>query len=138
MNKEILVFDVEDNGLGIYSVTCDEYILYIGKDRIKAVERLIKAKEIISYNGNRYDLVEISKYCGLHNDELIKIEGVHTDMIEICWPGIRGSSLRNTYLRIFEKETLQRFSGRFDNSNECDCYMTFKLWETWKNDTLRL
>ena len=58
-------------------------------------------------------------------------------MSSVCWSDrIRGSSLENTYKIQFG--ACPEFPDTHEGSNQRDVYMTFKLWEAWKQGTLRI
>jgi hypothetical protein len=128
MTNDTLIFDVGQTILGIYSVRRKKYVPYWKPDFARGVLRLIRAREIVSYNGNGYDLPEIGKMLGL--TKALQISGVHIDMKEMCWPRIMGSSLRNTYRLQFSE--LPNSDDTYQGANECDIYMTRKLWQRWK------
>ncbi len=59
----------------------------------------------------------------------LPINGIHTDMRSICWSDrIWGSNLQGT---------IPPFPDTYEGSAERDCYMTFKLWELWKQNKLK-
>lgn len=132
MNNETLVFDIGDDILGIYSVEAGEYIPYRGNKMKDAVNRLLKAKEIVSYNGKDYDVHKINQ---LFDDVFVEFSGNHSDMREICWSArIWGKSLRDTYAMHYSESP--EFPGTHEGSNERDVYETYMLWLAWKNDEL--
>lgn len=95
MNNETLVFDIGDDIIGIFSVMDSKYIPYRGNKMIAAVERLLQANEIVSYNGKNYDIERMNQ---LFDGAFEEFSGVHSDMREVCWSDrIWGSSLRDTY-----------------------------------------
>ena len=137
MEDDTLIFVTGQDIVGIYSVKRAEYIPYQGAEIRKGIERLVRAKEIVTYNGNHRDLIDISKFMGLPEGQLVAIEGHHTDMREICWSTrIWGSSLVNTYEMHFND--VPHFADTYEGSNEQDVYMTFKLWECLKNRSLKV
>src|SRR3990172_5676164 len=127
MSRDTLVIDIGQNLVGVYSVANRKYVPYRG-DRIRlAIERIEKAIEVVTYNGNRYDIVELQKFkTGLGIEGELKIRGRHTDMQEVCWSTrILGSSLSNTYNYHFS--TVPPFPDTHEGSNRTDVYKTFKL-----------
>lgn len=132
MDNETLVFDIGNDILGIYSLEDNEYIPYRGNKIKDAVDRLLKAKEIVSYNGKDYDILEINR---LYDDAFVKFTGTHSDMREICWSErICGKSLRDTYAMQYSESP--EFPDTYEGSNERDVYETYMLWRAWKNDEL--
>jgi hypothetical protein len=129
MKSKILVFDVGQNLIGIRSVN-GRYRSYYGDRRILALQRLKKASEIVSYNGNRYDLPELNEV----SKKLLGCEfqhsGIHTDIQEVYWPNILGSSLENTYAKEIGKEV--PFPDSHEGSNQRDVYLTLALWKKHK------
>jgi hypothetical protein len=68
----------------------------------------------------------------------LPLNGVlHTDMMTVCWSDrIMGRSLANTYETQFG--ACPDFPDTHEGSSERDVYMTFKLWEAWKQGKLRI
>lgn len=130
MPHDVLAFDTGTSIIGIFSVKKNEYRAYYGDDRKKAAQRLVRAKEIVSYNGNRYDLADISRALGLPENQLPPLKGIHHDMREIHWVNILGSNLRCTYGLYYPD--VPNFPQTYESSNQMDCYMAWKLWECWK------
>ena len=130
MSYDTLVFDTGMTIIGIFSVKKREYQAYYGDDRRKAAQRLVRAQEIVSYNGKRYDVMDISRALGLPERQRPSFKGVHRDMREIRWVNILGSNLRYTYSLHFPDAP--SFPDTYEGSNQMDCYMAWKLWECWK------
>ena len=138
MRSDTLVIDIGQNLVGVYSVVNRKYVPYRGECIRLAIERIEKALEVVTYNGNRYDIVELQKLKkGLGIEGELRIRGRHTDMQEVCWSTrILGSSLYNTYNYHFS--TVPPFPDTHEGSNRTDVYKTFKLWRLWKQDRLRI
>ena len=138
MSDKTIIIDVGQNLVGVYSVATRKYVPYRGVRIQKAIDRIEKAKEIVTYNGNRYDIVELGKFkkeFGIAGE--LTIRGRHTDMQEICWSTrILGSSLYNTYNYHFS--TMPSFPDTHEGNNRTDVYRTFKLWKLWKQKRLRI
>ena len=137
MADDILVFDTGESIVGIYSVQNDEYIPYMGKEKRKGIARLVNAKEVVTYNGRSYDLDKLRQFSGLPEGEEITLTGTHTDMHLICWGGINGSCLIDTYRLNCPDDALPLFDDTYEASAEQDCYMTFKLWQALQEGTLK-
>lgn len=132
-----LVIDTGQDIVGIFSVVDQEYVLYRGRKIITSIQLIQNAKEVITYNGSNYDLVELAKFAGLPPEEKLLLKGTHTDMRSICWSDrIWGSNLTETYSMHFT-DTLN-FPDTHEGSNHRDVYMTFKLWELWKQGQLKV
>jgi hypothetical protein len=130
-----LVVDTGKNIVGIYTVENRTYISYMDDAIPEAIRRIQDADELVTYNGKWYDLLELGKFAGLEND--LPIKGVHRDMRSICWSDdIYGSSLESTYYMNFS--SCKNFLSTHEGSNERDVYMTFKLWELWKQRRLKI
>jgi len=136
-----LVIDAGQSIVGIYSVEEGEYIGYRGSRISEAVERVQNADEVITYNGEMYDLEQLGKFAGIDGE--LPIKGKHIDMQRMIWEPIVGSSLIRTYERHFESCSEFPFGRRdcddcdeYEDSNQRDVYMTFKLWELWKDKKL--
>jgi hypothetical protein len=132
MPKKILVVDLGQAIIGIQPVKFGKYIPYYGDKRIRAIERLERADEIITYNGKRYDLDELDKLSNLLRYKKFSFSGIHTDMREICWPNILGSNLKNTYERYCNVK--KEFPETYEGSNRSDVFMTLSLWRYWKEN----
>src|SRR5262249_4455989 len=127
---DVLVFDVGEDIVGIYSVTRRKYVAYRGKRILRGTERLMQAAEIVSYNGDAYDLPELARRLALNGKSLNR-RGIHTDMRRVYWGDqIWGANLRDTFLRHCEPRS---FPDTHEGSNRSDVYMTFRLWKLYKN-----
>jgi hypothetical protein len=136
MKREILAIDVGENLVGVYSVTDQKYRAYYGNERLAGIKRICRALEVITYNGKTYDLPIISKLSNLLGQEFT-LTGTHFDMRSVCWSDrIYGSNLRDTYF--IHYDSLPNFEDTHTGSNECDTYMTWKLWERMKSGTLKV
>jgi hypothetical protein len=133
---ETLVIDAGTTMVGIYAVEAGTYVPYTMSEIIAvAVPRIAAAREVITYNGRRYDLLELGRLAGMSCN--LPLTGIHTDMEVICWSDrINGKCLLDTYLMHFDVQTT--FPSTYEGSNECDCHMTFKLWELWKQGKLKV
>ena len=137
MNSETLAFDLGQNIVGIYCIEDSTYTPYMGKEKIIGAKRLIEAKEIISYNGNHYDITELKKILGIDEKDNIKFKGDHVDMREICWSNrIWGRDLHSTYDMHFNERA--SYPDTYEGDNYQDTYETFKLWQCWKLGTLKV
>lgn len=126
----ILVFDVGENIIGVQNTNGGRYISYRGEKRINAIERLEKAHEIVTYNGNRYDLEKINELSlSLRGSSFVPPKK-HTDIREEYWPNILGSSLGNTFKENIKKS--REFPDTHEGSNQADVYMTLMLWKKLK------
>jgi hypothetical protein len=134
-----LIIDTGMDIVGIFSVEDDRYTSYRGDAIASAITRIEAADEIVTYNGSVHDgwsdLVELEKLSGKPNR--LSFKGTHADMRRICWSDrIWGCSLSNTYTKHFAD--CPKFSDTHEGSNERDVYMTFKLWELWKQGKLKI
>jgi hypothetical protein len=130
---ETLAIDVGTTMVGILSADDRAFTPYTGNKIVDlAIPRIIAAKEIITYNGDRYDLLKLGERIGL--PENLPMSGIHTDMETVCWGNINGRNLFGTYA--MHREPCPPFPETYEGSNERDCYMTLKLWEWWKAGTL--
>lgn len=125
-----LVIDVGQSIVGIQDARRGRYIAYYGDKRRRALERLEETDEVITYNGNRYDVLELDKLSVKLRDTNFRMKGVHTDMREFCWPGILGSSLVSTYKKHIGAEI--KFPDTYEGLNRSDVFMTKMLWLHWK------
>jgi hypothetical protein len=104
---------------------------------VDALARIEAATEIVTYNGNRYDLDKMAKFAQSAGVSFA-FKGKHTDMCEICWSSrILGSSLENTFRTQF-KTAPPSFPDTYEGNCECDVYMTYRLWVAWKDGSLRI
>ncbi len=154
---EVLAFDCGDSVVGILDVNRGVYLPYLGKERIKGAKRLVShVGTIVSFNGSRYDLPEISKMLSLPSVTELHISGEHNDMSrivsEIRWPpdpgtaAILGQNLDETYRYYFGDERCNpppdlrdKYEGDqldYIIANWRDCYMTAELWKRWRRGKL--
>jgi hypothetical protein len=138
-----LVIDAGQSIVGVYSVEDGNYIGYRGSRISEAVERVQNADEVITYNGEMYDLEQLGRFAGLDGE--LPLKGKHIDMQRMIWEPIVGSSLIRTYDRHFKDCPDFPFGRResadcdeYEGSNQRDVYMTLKLWECWKDKKLNL
>jgi hypothetical protein len=130
-----LVVDTGQDIVEIFSVQSRCFAFYRGRSIARAIRRLQSAHEIITYRGKNYDLQELAKFAGLSGD--LPPKGVHSDMRNICWSDrIWGRDLVSTYKMHFGD--CPPFPDTHEGSVQRDCYMTFKLWQLWKRDQLKI
>lgn len=144
---EVLAFDWGVGILGVLDVNSNEYIPYhYREEMIRGAQRIVSSLgTIVSFNGNRCDLKEISKILGLSSVADLRISGVHNDMMKITsdtrWPpdpgtgSILGPGLLATYRHYFGDQTVvpsSHLQNEYVASNWSDCYMTAELWKKWK------
>lgn len=132
-----LIIDTGQDIVGVYSVEQGNYVPYRGPDFALAIQRIVTAGEVVTYNGKLHDLDDLRRKARLPVGEELLLKGTHTDMRSICWSDrILGKCLRDTYLMHFTE--LSDFPDTHEGSNESDVYMTFKLWELWKQGGLKI
>ncbi len=137
-----LVIDTGQSIVGVYSVEGREYIGYRGSRISEALERVQNADEVVTYCGEIYDLKQLGKFAGIDGE--LPLKGKHIDMERMVWaPLTLGSSLEGTYERHFESCPEFPFGRRdspdcddYEADNQRDVYMTFKLWELWRDKKL--
>lgn len=132
--RDTLVIDTGQDIVGVYSVADDTYVSYRGEAKLTAVERIRRAAEVVTYNGNNRDLSDLRHFAGVEPAKDLGLCGIHTDMREICYPGFWGTNLPDTYRRFFSDQP--DFGKTYEGSNRLDVYMTFKLWELWTQGNL--
>lgn len=134
--RSVLVIDTGQGIVGIYSVRARRYRCYRGGDIAQAVRLIQEADEIVTYNGNHADLLDLGEFAGIGRVAL-PLNGKHTDMREVCWSNrIWGSNLHNTYLMHYQK--LPSYKDTHEGCNRLDCVTTFKLWKLWKAGRLKV
>jgi len=136
MPSDTLIFDTGQNIVGIFSVKERKYTAYTGARLQIGSDRILRARDIVSYNGNRWDLFDLARFSGLGDDVTAKVLGLHTDMREIIWGRIRGRCLADTYKEHFPR--IRSFPDTHIGSNWRDVYMTYKLWKCWKAGKLKV
>lgn len=130
-----LVIDTGQNVVGVYSVEAKNFRAYLGNDIASAIRLIETADEVVTYNGKLYDMGNLGKLAGLSGN--LPLKGIHTDMRSICWSDrILGSNLRFTFGEHFDD--CPNFPDTYEGSAERDVYMTFKLWELWKQRRLKI
>ena len=140
---DTLAFDVGDDIVGVLDMNTGQYEPYRGKRKTVAAERLINCVGVlVSFNGNRYDLLRLAWLLGKTSVDELGIQAEHFDMREIAsihrWPPdpgttpIRGESLLDTYAHYYPDEPVIgppiSFSDDYDISNCQDCWMAGQLW----------
>lgn len=138
-----LVIDTGRNIIGIFFVEECEYLAYRGNRIVEALKRIESADEVITFNGECRDLLNVARFAGVDGDFLLK--GEHFDMQVKVWAPLIWSSQVRTYNMHSTDCTECPFSGTdsekvddYEVANRCDVYMTLKLWELWKENKLRL
>ena len=129
-----LVIDTGQDIVGVFRVEDGAFVAYRGKEIRVAVQRIEVADEVVTYNGKLYDLRELGKFAGLSDD--LPLKGIHTDMRSVCWSDrILGRGLYSTYAEHFPRYPIFP-DPPYERSCRLDAYMTFKLWELWKQENL--
>jgi hypothetical protein len=151
MTAEVLAFDWGVSVIGVLDVNSNAYTAYrYGDDMAEGAKRVISTPgTIVSFNGNRRDLVEIAKLLGFSSVADMNVRGTHNDMLEITsdirWPpdpgsvSILGPGLNATYSYYFGEQSPTPPAEIQDDyivSNWRDCYMTAELWRKWKRGEL--
>jgi hypothetical protein len=134
-----LIIDTGHDIVGVFSVEENSYVSYRGAAISLAIQRIETADEVVTYSGSVHDgwadLVELGKLVGALGG--LHLKGTHTDMRSACWSDrIWGSNLSSTYSKHFID--CPNFADTHEGSNQCDVYMTFKLWELWKQGKLKI
>lgn len=151
MTAEVLAFDWGTTVIGVLDINSNAYTAYrYGEDMVAGAKRIISTSgTVVSFNGNRYDLIEIAKILGYSSVSEMDVRGTHDDMLEIIsdirWPprpgsaSILGRGLPATYSYYFGEHLPLPPAGVQDDyliSNWRDCYMTAELWRKWKRGEL--
>jgi hypothetical protein len=121
--------------LGILSVSDGKYTWYRGESIREGVARIYASDQVITFNGDRYDLAERGGFPELQN---LPPTVAHVDMMAQCWQADQeffGKGLRQIYVLLFGG--VPAFPDTYEGDNERDCYMTLKLFELWKAGRLR-
>lgn len=115
-----LVVDVGQSIVGIQDARRGRYFACYGDKRRRALERLEEADEVITYNGNRYDICKLDELSDKLRGTKFHMIGVHTDMRELCWPNILGSNLISTYKQHVGIKF--EFPDTYEGSNRSDVF----------------
>jgi hypothetical protein len=133
---EVLVIDTGQSIIGVYSVKDDAYTPFQGERLADALRQIRAADVVVTYNGNRHDLIELSRFAGTSPPHRFPLDGVHEDMKDIIWsPRICGKSLHATYLMHFP--AMPDYKDSYVGCNRLDVHLTFKLWQLWKQGALK-
>lgn len=136
----VLVIDTGLDIVGVYSVARRKYVPYRGDAIARALTRIEKADEVVTYNGDHRDLKDLLSFARRTRRNVgnaFPLRGKHTDMRTVCWSDrIWGSDLRTTYRIQFGE--LPTFPDTYEGSNEMDVHMTHGLWRAWKAGTLKI
>jgi hypothetical protein len=150
-NGEILAFDWGTTIVGILDVNSNEYTAYRHRSEMPDGARRIffAIGTIVSFNGDRRDLVELAKLLALPPGLMAIISGHHDDMADIIsrirWPPdpgtspICGKSLDDTYRYYFGNVLTPaplHIQDDYEANNWRDCHMTAELWKKWKREGL--
>jgi len=132
---DTLILNVGQNLLGIYSVRQRKYVAYRGPHISEGILRLVKAREIVSYEGSGRDLPKLAAFIKIPKGRPLHILGTHVDLRRSCFARQRGgASLAATYRKHFK--LLPEFPSSPEGRNRCEIYMTFRLWQLCKAGTL--
>lgn len=130
----VLVVDTGQDIVGIYSVNDSRYRPYRGQEMLEALQQIEQADELVTYNGERYDLARLSEIAsGVGRTFTVRCK--HSDMQRVCWGNILGSSLSSTYAQ--RVGVCPAFPDTYEGSNERDVYMTYALWSLWQHGLLK-
>lgn len=95
----------------------------------EALSRIVRADEIVTYNGKVYDIPLLAEFANLAGP--LPIRGIHFDMRTIRWSDeIWGSKLQSTYDEYFSE--WPEVPDTYEGSIELDVRMTLALWRLWK------
>jgi hypothetical protein len=149
--SEVLAFDWGIDIVGVLDINADMYRAYRTRsERIEGARRIIGCTGIIvSFNGNGYDLVELSNLLGLPSVANLNLKGTHHDMMPIIsairWPPdpetapITGQNLVETYRHYVGAAfpaPAPHVTDPYEISNWLDCKMTAELWNRWQRGEL--
>ena len=128
----IIVLDCGQRCVGILNVKDMTFRIYtLGIDMAAAISIIQAAEEVVTYNGEIYDLKKLGEFNGLA--EPLPLSGRHSDMRSIRWDPILGSSLSGTYGEFFRyPPKVNPDASPYDWNIESDVMMTFELWKLWK------
>lgn len=143
--KEVLFFDIGDQGTVIYSNAKGKYYIYRTKEEKKlAALKLINAKYVVSFNGKHryrfgsenYDYKMLKS--ALDGEEPI-FKGNHEDMLDsLCanskYSAFFSHKLDMVYQKVFSicDDEMKRIHNRINigiNDIIFDVFQTFRLWE---------
>jgi hypothetical protein len=125
--KGIYIVDVGQNLIGMSGHTDNSYKAYYGSNRIEALQILENAKEIVTFNGNNYDIKELNNFSKELLGRPFNLSGIHTDIMSACWEFAYGHSLINCFKNLIGEKI--SFPDSHEGSNQSDVHMTLKLWE---------
>lgn len=139
--NEILAFDVGTGIVGVLDVQTGSYAAYRGQDMPFGARRIFECEGIIiSFNGNMYDLPELTKRLDDGNS-VSEPRGKHIDMCEEAsrdrWPPrpgtklIVGPSLISHYMHYCGErlpEPPDSLKDEYEQNNWRDCRMAADLW----------
>ena len=121
--------------MGILSISDGLYTPYYERSAGKGIERIRAADQVITFNGNRYDLTGRGAFPELQN---LPETVTDIDMMGICWCAdhkLFGKGLKDINLLLFG--SLPFFPDTYEGDNERDCRMTLKLFQSWQVGQLR-
>lgn len=135
LTRDTLVFSVERDLLGIYSVKQRKYAAYRGPRIGEGILRLIKAAETVSYQGKRRALPRLAAYLKLPKGSSVRLRGSHVDLHRVAAARRgAGATLASAYRRHFD--ALPKFPSTAEGANRREVYMTFRLWQRWRAGAL--
>ena len=149
-SNEILAFDWGTTIVGVLDVNPNIYTAYRHKNAMRdgAKRILFSTGTIVSFSGDRRDLIELAKLLVLPSEQ-VAICGHHDDMADIVsrsrWPPdlgtspIVGQNLADTYRYYFGDALVpppSHIQDEYEADNWRDCHMTAELWKKWKREEL--
>lgn len=141
--KEILVFDVGENIVGMIDLNTDTYSHYRGPRMVDGARRILDCQGIvISFNGSTgFDRQTLATLVGIANPAALSFRGTHYDMQDEAsrdrWPPepgtdpILGQNLQETYWNYFRDsppDPPDYLDDDYERDNWSDCYMAAALW----------
>lgn len=131
LTRDTLVFAAERNLLGIYSVKQRKYTAYQGPRMAEGILRLIRAREIVSYQGERRALPRLAAFLKLPRGSALHLRGTHVDLHR-AGPARRraDATLAAAYRREFGPPP--SFPRSAEGANRRAIHMTFRLWQHWR------
>lgn len=112
--------------LGLYFVEESEFKIYSADECIEVMDVIKSADELITFNGERFDLLVLSKACAM--TQPVDLQRIHTDLRQEIYNDRYGwMGLIEAY-QYFVKSDINRVNGP-EEQLYSDVKLTFELWK---------
>ena len=127
----------------VYEEHTNKYFFYLPEDSKKLVEKIKKADQVISYNGNSFDYLVLRKHCGLPKDYPKNKQ--HVDLLELIEKqfGYKVSLDKMAFVNLGEgkhtsgRSILHLNYDKLKIACKSDVVQTYELWKLYSKKMLK-